>query len=55
MFSGWGEFIGVSTTNCLLESGDSVSPMLLFFLEFFWVFPVAAQYAVQFSILFNRL
>lgn len=55
MFSGWGEFISVSTTNCLLESGDAVSPKEQSFLGSFWVFPVIVQYAVQFSFLFCGL
>lgn len=55
MFSGWREFIGVSTTDCLLESGDSLSPKEQFFLGYFWVFPVVAQHAVQFSFLFHGL
>lgn len=55
MFSGWVEFIGVSTTSCLLKSMDSLSPNEQFSLRSFWIFPGVAQHTVHSSFLFHGL
>lgn len=51
MIFSWRDFLSVSTTDCLLATEDSVSPKEQLFVAPFWMLPVVAQCAVQFSAL----